>query len=52
MEETPEEIRALLDNLDIGWLTNWVITGRYPGDWPEATNQEAHKAVEIAVEVY
>jgi len=50
--ETPDKVRLFLDNLDISWLTGWAVTGRYPGDWPEATRLEAKRAIQIAVEVY
>lgn len=52
LAEAPEEVSSSLGYLDISWLTNWVITGRYPGDWPEATSQDAAQAIEIAEEVY
>lgn len=50
--DVPEEVSIYLEDLDIGWLTSWVITGRYPGDWPEATRKDASRAIEIATEVY
>ena len=52
LAEAPEEVSNSLEYLDISWLTNWVITGRYPGDWPEATRKDAARAMEIAEEVY
>lgn len=52
LAEAPEEVYSSLGYLDISWLTNWVITGRYPGDWPEATTEDATRAIEIAEEVY
>lgn len=32
----------------IGDLTDWIVEGRYPGDWPEATEEEARDAVQQA----
>jgi HEPN domain-containing protein len=33
---------------DLAELTEWAVEARYPGDWPEATLQEARRAVEQA----
>lgn len=30
---------------DLKWLSEWAITGRYPGDWPQATESDARRAV-------
>ncbi len=29
-------------------LSIWAVKGRYPGDWPDATEEDAVRAVEIA----
>ncbi|MDR7415268.1 MAG: HEPN domain-containing protein [Armatimonadota bacterium] len=49
-------LNALRDLLPAGWrvkdqypdlseLTVWAIEARYPGDWPEATREDANRAV-------
>lgn len=32
----------------LGFLTKWAIQARYPGDWPDATRDDAAKALEMA----
>ncbi len=33
---------------DLAELTAWAIEARYPGDWPEAREEDARRALEIA----
>jgi HEPN domain-containing protein len=33
---------------DLAELTEWAVEARYPGDWPEATGDDARRAVEQA----
>lgn len=30
---------------DLAWLSEWNASGRYPGDWPEARNEDAERAI-------
>ena len=32
--------------------SEWAVEARYPGDWPEATIEEAREALGLAREVY
>jgi HEPN domain-containing protein len=36
---------------DLAELTGWAIEARYPGDWPEATKEDACRALEQAERV-
>jgi hypothetical protein len=33
-------------------LTQWAIEGRYPGNWPEATEQDARDAAALARDLW
>jgi HEPN domain-containing protein len=44
----PEEDRNTIEVLELGWLSTWEPGGRYPGDTPGATKDEAKQAIEIA----
>ena len=33
-------------------LSRFAVEGRYPGEWPTPTNEEAHKALQLARELY
>jgi HEPN domain-containing protein len=35
-------------DLDMPKLTEWAVEARYPGEWPEATWNEAENALELA----
>jgi HEPN domain-containing protein len=37
---------------DLRELSEWAVEARYPGDWPDATREEAVAAVTIARGVY
>ena len=37
---------------DLSWLTQWATVGRYPGNWPEATDQAARDAAAQARDVW
>lgn len=37
---------------DLAVLTEWAIEARYPGDWPEATDDDAHFAVQQARAIF
>jgi HEPN domain-containing protein len=47
----PPDVATRRDHADLSWLTGWVVEARYPGDWPEATTQDARMAVEQAAAV-
>jgi|GEM_PF-80516 len=40
------------EHLDLSVLTAWAVEARYPGDWPEATWEDAHRAVALARAIY
>ena len=63
-EEYPRshDLDYLRNSLPPGWrihkthpvlaeLTEWLVEARYPGDWPDATEQEALSAIETATTV-
>jgi hypothetical protein len=37
---------------DLSWLTQWATVGRYPGNWPEATDRDANDAAALARDVW
>jgi HEPN domain-containing protein len=37
---------------DLSALTQWAIVGRYPGNWPEATDQDARDAAQQARDIW
>lgn len=37
---------------DLAELTEWAVEARYPGDWPDATGEDARRAAEQARVVY
>ena len=37
---------------DLADLTEWAVEARYPGDWPDATQEDAHAAVHHAQTVW
>lgn len=37
---------------DLAELTEWAVEARYPGDWPEASVEDARRAVKQARAVY
>lgn len=47
----PDEIRAKLELYNLSWLSEWSVEARYPGDWPEATEEDARKAIGMAQEI-
>lgn len=44
----PDEWRVKGDHLDLAELTEWAVEARYPGDWPEATPEDARRATSQA----
>lgn len=50
-EKLPEKESAAFESFDLSWLTEWSVESRYPGDWPEASSEDAKKAVTIATKV-
>ncbi|MCR4441393.1 MAG: HEPN domain-containing protein [Peptococcaceae bacterium] len=50
-ETLPKKVSAKFESFDLTWLTEWSVESRYPGDWPEASCEDAKKAVTIATEV-
>jgi hypothetical protein len=43
---------AKRENPDLAELTEWAVEARYPGDWPEATIDDARRAIAQARSVY
>ncbi|HOB21311.1 MAG TPA: HEPN domain-containing protein [Bacillota bacterium] len=37
---------------DLEWLSDWVTEGRYPGDYLDASDEDAKKALEIGERIY
>lgn len=37
---------------DLAELTDWAVEARYPGDWPDATDDDAGRAIQQARGVY
>lgn len=50
-EKLPEKDNAAFASIDLTWLTEWSVESRYPGDWPEASREDAKKAVTLAAEI-
>jgi HEPN domain-containing protein len=50
-ERLPKIDYLRFESLDLSWLTEWSVSSRYPGDWPEALKEDAEKAVAITTEV-
>jgi HEPN domain-containing protein len=50
-EKLPGKAYKEFEAFDLTWLTEWSVESRYPGDWPEASREDAKKAVTIATEV-
>jgi HEPN domain-containing protein len=44
----PSDLREVLEVLDTDVLQPWAVDGRYPGDLPDASADEAAEAVAIA----
>jgi HEPN domain-containing protein len=40
----PDGWRVKTEHPDLAELTEWAVEARYPGDWPEATVDEAKRA--------
>ena len=38
--------------IDLASLTHWEVRGRYPGDWAEATQADAAKAMDHAKQIH
>jgi len=52
IELFPPENKTAFAGTEFGWLSDWLTEGRYPGDWPEATSEDAQKAITIAETIY
>jgi len=48
----PEDWTTRSKHPDLAELTEWAVEARYPGDWPEATLDDARRAVEQARRVW
>ncbi len=48
---TPAELAQALNVLDVAVLQPWAVDGRYPGDLPDATAQQASIVVATAAAV-
>jgi HEPN domain-containing protein len=40
------------EHADLSELTEWAVEARYPGDWPDATEEDARSAVQQARAVW
>jgi len=52
LRKFPAEQREKFTEFDLSWLSEWNVEGRYPGDWPEATTDDARQAVELAEAIH
>lgn len=41
----PDDWDLKANHSDLASLTEWAVESRYPGDWPEATSEDANGAV-------
>lgn len=48
----PSGWRVREEHADLARLTEWAIAARYPGDWPDATQADAHAATQQARSVW
>lgn len=48
----PTEWSSRLKSIDLAELSEWAVESRYPGNWAEATLDDAHSACEQARIVY
>jgi len=48
----PNDWQVKTEHADLATLTEWAVEARYPGDWPDATEADAHAAVEQARAVW
>ena len=48
----PEGWEVKQQQPDLAELTEWAVEARYPGDWPDATVDEARRAAQQARAVY
>ena len=44
----PEGLKTRDDHPDLAALTEWAVEARYPGEWPEASEDDSRTAVEQA----
>jgi HEPN domain-containing protein len=47
----PPESMVRTASLDLAELSEWAVEARYPGDWPDATPEDARQAVLVAEQV-
>ena len=52
LQIVPDEWKVKESRVDLPPLSEWAVEARYPGDWPEATMEEAQKALNLAKRVY
>jgi HEPN domain-containing protein len=50
--QLPAEVASELDEVDLLVLQPWAVDGRYPGDLPDATPEEAGEAISVAEHLY
>ena len=48
----PSDWAVIREHPDLAELTEWAVEARYPGDWPEATDTDAQRAVQQARSLY
>lgn len=51
-QELPDDWALSKDPERLSWLTVWAVEPRYPGDLPEATEDDARAAVDRAREIF
>ena len=44
----PDTFSVQPDDIALSQLSEWAVEARYPGDWPEATRDDAKSAVKCA----
>jgi HEPN domain-containing protein len=48
----PDDWQMKREHPDLAFLTEWAVETRYPGNWPEATRDDAQMAVQQAQAVW
>lgn len=48
----PPDVQMRFADIELAWLTDWGITGRYPVNMAAATVNDARRALKMAQDVY
>jgi len=48
----PPDKQMLFVDIELAWLTDWGVTGRYPVNMAAATENDARRALQIARNIY